>query len=118
MKPYITPLGQDLVSALLRLVLLATIAACHAHFLKDVPSSHMEPQEKVVPTQKKAVVLLHGIWSAAACFQQTEQQLRASLPRDIAIISLTECATSSRSIAQQAVRLQEELLARGMHRNA
>lgn len=111
-------MGKDLVSALLRLVLLSTIAACHANFLKDVPSSRMEPQEKVVPAKKKAIVLLHGIWSAAACFLKTEQQLRASLSREIAIISLTECATSSRSIAQQAARLQEELLARGMHRDA
>ena len=117
MKSYITPLGKDLVSALLRLVLLSTIAACHAKFLKDVPSSRMEPQEKVVPAKKKAIVLLHGIWSAASCFLKTEQQLRASLPRDIEIISLTEWATSSRSLAQQAARLKEELLARGMHRD-
>ena len=67
-----------------------------------------------MPAKKKAVLLLHGLWSKASCFQGAEQKLKASLPKDIAIISWTEYETSSRSIAQQATRLKEALLARGM----
>jgi pimeloyl-ACP methyl ester carboxylesterase len=69
-----------------------------------------------MPTKKKAITLLHALWSTASCFQEAKQKLAANLPKDVEIISLTEPETSSKSIAQQAVRLKEALLARSMDR--
>ena len=69
-----------------------------------------------MPTKKKAITLLHALWSTASCFQEARQKLAANLPKDVEIISLTEPETSSKSIAQQAVRLKEALLARSMDR--
>ena len=69
-----------------------------------------------MPTKKKAVTLLHGLWSQASCFQEARQKLAANLPKDVEIISLTEHETSSQSIAQQAARLREALIVRSMDR--
>lgn len=101
---------------------LSYAAACsyanfNGHLQGDVLSSHRsvyKVQEKVVSTKIKAIILLHGLWSKASYLQGTEQKLKASLRSDIEIIALTEYETSSQSIAQQATRLKEALLARGI----
>jgi pimeloyl-ACP methyl ester carboxylesterase len=74
--------------------------------------------KKNLLTKKKSIVLLHGLGAKAAHLQKTGQQLQAVLPRDIEIVSLTEPETASQSITQQAARLKEALLAKGIDRDS
>lgn len=67
--------------------------------------------------KEKAIVLLHGMWTAPNCFQETEQRLRVGLPEDIEIFSPKESETSNKSIAQQAERLSSALLEKGMDKD-
>ena len=63
--------------------------------------------------KKQAIVILHGLWATGANFEGLQRQLQAQLPSGIETIIIPEPETSSRSIAQQAERLKDALLARG-----
>ena len=68
--------------------------------------------------KKRVIVLLHGLAAKASHLQNTGQQLQGMLPKDIEILSPTEPETASQSITQQATRLKEALLAKGINRES
>ncbi|MEN0016093.1 MAG: hypothetical protein AAF706_00535 [Bacteroidota bacterium] len=96
------------------LILTCFTGACNG---PHIPTrSHVENTEESMPSKRKAVILLHGLWSDASCLHKTEHNLRARLTDDIELCSLTERATSAISISEQAARLRSMLLTRGMQR--
>lgn len=109
------------ISGILLLMACATVVACHTNIVHNVPQSVVDNQALPEPEKKRAIVLLHGIWSDASSLQETRAKLASKLrhiiPRSISLISLTEEKTSSKTILQQAASLKEALLVRGMGRD-
>ena len=100
------------------ILIYATLHAVGVFNTRQGSDSGIAMQKNNLPTKKKAIILLHGLWATGACFQKTKQQLQARLPEDIEIIVLTESENTSLSITQQAARLKDTLLAKGINKES